>query len=71
MDGIHEQHLSEPGLMVLDITAADEATALAAMTELDRWWATSGVGPVRRVPGEAGVRARVYADLRRPGREAL
>ncbi|MGP3953868.1 DUF6207 family protein [Streptomyces sp. 7N604] len=38
MDRIHEQHLCEPGLMVLDITAADEATALAAMAELDRRW---------------------------------
>ncbi|MER5464595.1 DUF6207 family protein [Streptomyces sp. NPDC002668] len=66
MDHINEQHVSEPGLLVLDITAADEATALAAMTELDRHWATSGVGTVRRVPGEPGVKARLYADLRRP-----
>jgi hypothetical protein len=70
MGRIDEQHLSEPGLMVLDITAADEATALAAMNELDRWWATSGVGRVRRVPGEPGVKARLYADLRQPGRLA-
>ncbi|MEU6213445.1 DUF6207 family protein [Streptomyces sp. NPDC047023] len=31
-------------------------------------WATSGVGPVRRDPGEPGVRARIYADVLRPGR---
>ncbi|WP_063762696.1 DUF6207 family protein [Streptomyces sp. NRRL S-1448] len=61
-----EQHLGEPGLLVLDITAADEPTAQAAMTELDALWMTSGVARVRRVPGEPGVRARVYAALRRP-----
>lgn len=66
MDHIDEQHLSAPGLMVLDITAADETTARAAMAELDRIWATSGIAAVRRVPDEAGVRARVYAALRRP-----
>ncbi|MER5462012.1 DUF6207 family protein [Streptomyces sp. NPDC002668] len=66
MDHIDEQHVSEPGLLVLDITAADETTALAAMAELDRHWATSGAGAVRRVPGEPGVKARLYADLRRP-----
>ncbi|WP_323188302.1 DUF6207 family protein [Streptomyces sp. NBC_00249] len=32
-------------------------------------WATSGVGPVRRDPGEPGVRARIYADVLRPGRD--
>ncbi|MGD3111494.1 DUF6207 family protein [Streptomyces sp. YGL11-2] len=63
---IDEQHLGEPGLLVLDITAADEATALAAIADLDALWMTSGVARVRRVPGEPGVRARVYAALRRP-----
>ncbi len=64
MEKIDAQHVSEPGLMVLDITAGDEATVLAAMAELDRQWATSGTAP-RRVPGEPGVTARLYADLRR------
>ncbi|RCH65463.1 hypothetical protein DT019_27065 [Streptomyces sp. SDr-06] len=53
--------------MVLDITAADEATAVAGQAELERWWATSGTAPVRRVPGRPGVSVRVSADLRRPG----
>lgn len=64
MDRIDEQHMSEPGLMVLDITAGDETTVRAAMAELDRRWAISGT-TLRRVPGEPGVRARLYADLRR------
>ncbi|MFC9425793.1 DUF6207 family protein [Streptomyces sp. NPDC056987] len=66
MDSPDGQHVSAPGLLVIDITAADEATAHAAMT-LDRLWATSGPRPVRRNPGQAGVKARLYEDLsRRP-----
>ncbi|MGW8396092.1 DUF6207 family protein [Streptomyces lydicus] len=58
-DRIDEQHLGEPGLLVIDITAADEATAQAAMAGRDALWMTSGVAGVRRVPGEPGVRTRV------------
>ncbi|MFJ1730854.1 DUF6207 family protein [Streptomyces sp. NPDC088254] len=29
MDPIHETHVSEPGLLVVDVKAADDATALA------------------------------------------
>ncbi|WP_223864699.1 DUF6207 family protein [Streptomyces sp. 5-10] len=56
MDSIDEAHVSEPGLVVLDITARDEETAAAVMSRLDELWATSGVRPVRRV-AEPGVRA--------------
>ncbi|MFE3907496.1 DUF6207 family protein [Streptomyces sp. NPDC059153] len=70
MEPIHAQHISEPGLVVLDITAADEATAHAVMATLELQWTTSGLGPVRRDPGEPGVRARVYADTRRPATSA-
>ncbi|MGW7600500.1 DUF6207 family protein [Streptomyces antimycoticus] len=66
MDRIDEVHVCEPGLVVLDITAGDEETAVAVMSRLDALWATSGVGPVRRVAGEPGVRKRLYADIRRP-----
>lgn len=63
---IDEQHLGEPGLLVLDITAADEATAQAAITDLNALWTTFAVARVRRVPGGVGVHARVYAAVPRP-----
>ncbi|TYR53319.1 DUF6207 family protein [Streptomyces parvus] len=69
MREIDEQHVSEPGLVVLDITAADEDTLRLVVAELAERWATSGPAPVRRVPGRAGVTGRVYADIRRTGAE--
>ncbi|WP_030556524.1 DUF6207 family protein [Streptomyces exfoliatus] len=64
MEPIDPIHVSEPGLIVLAITATDEATLQEAVEELGRRWATSGAPRVRRVPGEPGVTARLYADLR-------
>ncbi|MEU3657852.1 DUF6207 family protein [Streptomyces sp. NPDC032161] len=64
---IAEQHVAEPGLVVLDVAAADEDTLCAVMEALQQHWATSGMTSVRRLPGEPGVRARVYADVRRSG----
>ncbi|MGA5045227.1 DUF6207 family protein [Streptomyces arboris] len=60
---IAPQHLSEPGLAVLDITAADEDTAHALMDGLQQLWATSGITPTRREPGQPGVRARIHAHI--------
>ncbi|WNO70145.1 DUF6207 family protein [Streptomyces sp. AM8-1-1] len=59
--------MTEPGLIVIDITAADAATALGAVAEMDSQWATSRPDEVRRVPGQAGVTLRMYADMRRSG----
>lgn len=67
MDRIDTTQIPEPGLVVLDLTAPDEATAHAVMAVLEQTWATSGITPVRREPGMPGVRARVHADIRRPG----
>ncbi|WP_236246874.1 DUF6207 family protein [Streptomyces sp. CC210A] len=64
---IDQQRIVEPGLVVLDVAAADEDTVRAVMEVLQKQWSTSGITPVWRTPGEPGVRARVYADVRRPG----
>ncbi|MGA5097632.1 DUF6207 family protein [Streptomyces lavendulocolor] len=69
MKPINEQHITEPGLVVPDITGRDEDTVPTVMAALEKRWATSGTGPVRRDPGEPGVQARVYADILCPGRE--
>ncbi|MFD5099359.1 DUF6207 family protein [Streptomyces albidochromogenes] len=62
---IDAQHISEPGLVVLDATAADEGTLRAVMDCLQQRWATSGITPVRRTPREPGVTVRMYADVGR------
>ncbi|WP_327713240.1 DUF6207 family protein (plasmid) [Streptomyces sp. NBC_00464] len=68
MEPIDPQHVQD-GLVVLDITAADEATARLVMASLEQHWATSGITATRRMPGEPGVRARIYADTRRHATE--
>ncbi|MFD7261675.1 DUF6207 family protein [Streptomyces sp. NPDC059874] len=65
MEQIDPIHVSEPGLLALDITGRDEATGHAAAQELGRRWATSGTPSIQRVPAEPGVTARLCADLRR------
>ncbi|MFI6893589.1 DUF6207 family protein [Streptomyces sp. NPDC050256] len=67
MEAIDAQHVQESGLVVFDITAADEETAALVMASLEQRWATSGITVARRMPGEPGVRARIYADIRRRG----
>lgn len=67
MTPIHAQHLNEPGLAVLDITAHNGATLTAMMSALEQLWATSGLAVIRRVPSGPGVSARVYVDTRRDG----
>ncbi|MEE1766684.1 DUF6207 family protein [Streptomyces sp. JV185] len=55
MKPIDTQHISEPGLVVLDITGGDEDTVRAVMTALEERWATSSISPVRRKPGAPGT----------------
>ncbi|MFI6254403.1 DUF6207 family protein [Streptomyces sp. NPDC051016] len=66
MDPIHETHVSEPGLVVVDIAAADDATALAFQQLLADRWATATAQRTTRDAGEPGVRLRCYLDLRQP-----
>ena len=56
-------HVSEPGLVVVEVAAGDVQTALAAVADLRLWWATSGPSEAWRVPGEPGVRVRTYASI--------
>ncbi|NEC67724.1 DUF6207 family protein [Streptomyces sp. SID9727] len=67
MKEISEQHISEPGLVVLDIIAADEDTLRVVVTRLEERWATSGPAQVRRVPGRAGVTAGFTRASAAPG----
>jgi hypothetical protein len=66
MNPINEVHVQEPGLVVIDVTAADAATALAFQEALAAQWATATADRVTRDPGQPGVRLRCYLDLRQP-----
>lgn len=64
MKPFEDLHISEPGLVVIEVAAADENTALAAIEEIGTRWRTSDPSTCWRVPGEPGVRVRTYADTR-------
>lgn len=64
MNPIHETHVSEPGLLVVDVAAANDATALAFQQLLADRWATATAQHTTRDAGEPGVRLRCYLDLR-------
>jgi hypothetical protein len=64
MDPINEVHVSESGLVVVDVAAADAATALAFQQLLADRWATAE--HTTREAGEPSVRLRCYLDLRQP-----
>ena len=64
MNPINEVHVSEPGLLVVDVAAADDGTALAFQQMLAERWATATAERTTRDPGEPGVRLRCYLDLR-------
>ncbi|MFJ6438411.1 DUF6207 family protein [Streptomyces sp. NPDC091416] len=51
MEAIDAQHVQESGLVVFDITAADEETAALVMASLEQRWATSGITVAGRMPG--------------------
>ncbi|MGY5118325.1 DUF6207 family protein [Streptomyces sp. 900105755] len=64
IDPINEAHVSEPGLVVVDVAAADDATTLAFQQLLADRWATATAQYTTRDAGEPGVRLRCYPDLR-------
>ncbi|MFJ7242982.1 DUF6207 family protein [Streptomyces olivaceus] len=66
MEAISDVHVSEPGLVVVDVAAADDETAFAFHAALEARWATTGAERTTREPGQSGVRLRCYLDLRRP-----
>ncbi|MGW4994957.1 DUF6207 family protein [Streptomyces mirabilis] len=66
MKPIRDEHIAEPGLVVVDVAAADDNTALAFQEALARIWATAPADRTTRTPGEPGVRLRCYLDLRQP-----
>ncbi|WP_326844580.1 DUF6207 family protein (plasmid) [Streptomyces sp. NBC_01558] len=70
MEPINETHLSRPGLLVVDVAAADDATALAFQQLLAERWATATAERTTRDVGQPGVRLRCYLDLRQPNAPA-
>ncbi|MGW5609361.1 DUF6207 family protein [Streptomyces sp. NPDC003753] len=64
MKPITDAHIAEPGLIVVDVAAADEETVFAFQEALAGRWATAPADRATRIPGEPGVRLRCYLDLR-------
>ncbi|MFF9765276.1 DUF6207 family protein [Streptomyces sp. NPDC014636] len=64
MEAIQEAHVSEPGLVVVDVTAADDRTAFAFHAALAAMWVTTAVERTPRDPGQHGVRLRCCLDMR-------
>lgn len=63
MEPINNTHVARPGLAVVDIAAADDATAFAVQEALAARWATALADRTTRDPGEPGVRLRCYLDV--------
>ncbi|WP_333754141.1 DUF6207 family protein [Streptomyces sp. IBSBF 3352] len=56
--------MSQLGLVVVDVAAADDATALTFQQLLADRWATATAEHTTRDAGEPGVRLRCYLDRR-------
>jgi hypothetical protein len=64
VEPIQEVHVAEPGLLVIDVAGADDATVMAFQEAVARTWGTATAERTTRDPGQPGVRLRLYADLR-------
>ncbi|MFE2038476.1 DUF6207 family protein [Streptomyces scopuliridis] len=63
MDPINETHVCRPGLVVVDVAAADDAAALAFQQLLADCWATATAPRTTRDAGQPGVWLRCYLGL--------
>jgi hypothetical protein len=70
VDPIREAHLSEPGLLVIDVAGFDDDAVLAFQAAIARTWGTSTAERTTRDAGQPGVRLRMYTDLRQVLEEA-
>jgi hypothetical protein len=66
MNPINETRVSEPGLIVVDVAATDDETALTFQQLLAERWATATAQHTVRETEEPGVRLPCYLDLRQP-----
>ncbi|MFE4336871.1 DUF6207 family protein [Streptomyces sp. NPDC056831] len=66
MDPINAVHVKEPGLVVIDVAAADDATAFAFQAALAEQRAAAPASRTTRDAGQPGVRLRFYLDMRQP-----
>ncbi|ALV38277.1 DUF6207 family protein [Streptomyces sp. CdTB01] len=64
MRPIHDAHVAEPGLAVIEVAAYDDATAFAVQELLATRCAIAQADCTVREPGEPGVRLRCFLDLR-------
>ncbi|MFF9213990.1 MULTISPECIES: DUF6207 family protein [unclassified Streptomyces] len=64
MEPFNEVHVSQPGLIVVDVAAGDDETALAFQQAIAQQWATAVADRTTREAGRPGVRLRCYVDLR-------
>ncbi|MFF7647031.1 DUF6207 family protein [Streptomyces canus] len=64
MRPIHDAHVEQPGLAVVEVASADNATAFAIQDLLAAHYAIAPADRTIREPGEPGVRLRFFLDLR-------
>ncbi|MEU9397605.1 DUF6207 family protein [Streptomyces sp. NPDC048324] len=64
MEPIQQAHLAEPGLLVIDVAGADDATVMAFQDAIAQMWAMATAERTTRDPGQPGVRIRMYSGLR-------
>ncbi|MEV6118839.1 DUF6207 family protein [Streptomyces sp. NPDC052109] len=64
MEPINEMQLAEPGLVVVDVAALEDATAFSFQQALASRWATATADRTTHDPGQPGVGLRCYLDLR-------